>query len=166
MSLVLVMIVDNFGVAQQVSTDNRGNYGAVVRAGSVRVDVIESTLPTAHLLTTANDPQTAFVGSGSRTVTSAVGYKPSASAGATMRATPIVVATAASVQGTTPTPSPSAPPTPRPSMLPTSTPTPTPMPTNGAENQGQECRAIDVSGRLGGAGRLCTDTWFSRSHCA
>jgi hypothetical protein len=70
-----ILVADSFGLTQRVTTDALGNYRAVVRAGSVRADVIEGTLPPGLTLTTGNDPQVASVGPYG-TATSPVGYGP------------------------------------------------------------------------------------------
>jgi uncharacterized repeat protein (TIGR01451 family) len=52
-----VQVIDSNGSTQTVTTTAGGIYTASVPAGSVTVDVVESTLPSGYILTTANEPQ-------------------------------------------------------------------------------------------------------------
>jgi hypothetical protein len=115
LSGVGILIVDGLGMPLHATTDASGNYRTLVRVGSARVDVIDSTLPAGSVLTTGNDPQINLVGLGHGGMTSGVGYRP--------RAVP-------TSSGVSPTPMPA------PAATPTASPTrPTATPTNAT----QEC---------------------------
>jgi hypothetical protein len=130
-----ILVVDRFGLTQQVSTDLRGNYRAVVRAGSVRVDVIESTLLGGpHANDRKRIPRSSLSDPATTTATTAVGYGrglvPQATTGTTPTFVPTVVPTAGRTRTATPTRTAGATPTPTPAA---------PLPT-----AVQECRTLDA----------------------
>jgi uncharacterized repeat protein (TIGR01451 family) len=53
-----VSITDGLGSSQVVTTDANGDYGAKLAAGSITVDVDESTLPVGAVQTAGTDPST------------------------------------------------------------------------------------------------------------
>ena len=69
-----IIITDSNLDQVTVTTDANGDYQASIPPGSTTLDVDDTTLPPAAVLTTANDPQVATVNSGAVTASAAVGY--------------------------------------------------------------------------------------------
>ncbi|MEZ5323648.1 MAG: SdrD B-like domain-containing protein [Verrucomicrobiales bacterium] len=74
LSGVTVFVEDSAKNIEVVVTDANGNYFVNVPTGSTILDVNDSTLPAGSALTTANDPQTVTVNTGTTTVSPSVGY--------------------------------------------------------------------------------------------
>ncbi|WP_461509494.1 beta strand repeat-containing protein, partial [Rhodopirellula baltica] len=72
-----VVITDQFGNVQTVSTDGNGDYTATVAAGdvSVNVDETDPDMIAGATLTTSNDPQTVTVTGGSSANATDTGYQ-------------------------------------------------------------------------------------------
>jgi alkaline phosphatase len=72
-----IVITDTLGQIQTVTSNaTNGDYSVTVPEGNTTLDIDDTTLPPAHVLTTANDPQTVIAVAGTTTPSDEVGYQP------------------------------------------------------------------------------------------
>jgi hypothetical protein len=73
---VSVVITDDNGTVQTVTTDGSGLYTATVAPGNTTADIVESTLPVGYVHTTGLDPNSVNASAGAVTSIGEDGYQP------------------------------------------------------------------------------------------